>query len=66
VIAAMLRPPLRSTDYEGGFGTLYTAGYRPTDRAVEYSWPGSTWRHSLQDFKEGTFRVELEPATAPA
>jgi hypothetical protein len=28
----MLRPPLRGTDYDGGFGTLYTAVYRPAHR----------------------------------
>jgi predicted choloylglycine hydrolase len=38
-----LRPPLRSTDYANGFGTLYTADYRPDSGEVHYRWPGTTW-----------------------
>ena len=65
VIDGMLQPPMRSTDYEGGFGTLYTAVYRPGDGTAEYHWPGATWRHSLGDFHEETFVAEIgEVATA--
>lgn len=42
-----LSPSLRSTDFEGGFGTLYTADYRPDDGAVTYRWPGATWRRTF-------------------
>lgn len=38
-----LRPPLRSPDYANGFGTLYTADYRPDSGEVHYRWPGTTW-----------------------
>ena len=31
---------------------------------MEYHWPGATWRHSLEDFHEGAFDVELETAVA--
>ena len=31
-VAAFLEPPLHSTGYEDGFGTLYTAVYRPAER----------------------------------
>lgn len=43
VAEEFLRPPLRSTDYANGFGTLYTADYRPDSGEVHYRWPGSTW-----------------------
>ena len=42
-----LSPALRSTDFEGGFGTLYTADYRPEDGEVIYRWPGRTWHRTF-------------------
>ncbi|MDQ6946377.1 MAG: C45 family autoproteolytic acyltransferase/hydrolase [Actinomycetota bacterium] len=59
VAAAMMRPPLRSMDYDGGFGTLYTAVYRPKSGSVSYHWPKSTWRFSFVDFREGEHVVDL-------
>lgn len=44
---SFLSPALRSTDFEGGFGTLYTADYRPDDGEVIYRWPGATWRRTF-------------------
>jgi predicted choloylglycine hydrolase len=41
---AFLRAPLFSTAYANGFGTLYTAAYRPLEGVVDYRWPTSTWR----------------------
>ena len=35
-----MEPPLYSTEYSRGFGTLYTAAYRPADGVVTYHWPG--------------------------
>lgn len=44
--AQLLRPPLRTTAYEQGFGTLYTAAYRPAAHEVTYRWPSQRWvRH---------------------
>ncbi len=61
--ARFLTPPLYSTAYEMGFGTLYTALYQPADLAIEYRWPGSTWRHSVRDFSTGQHAVVLGAAT---
>lgn len=66
VIEGMLEPPLRSTDYEAGFGTLYTAIYRPGAGTVEYRWPGATWRHSFETFHEETLTVGLGDGGAAA
>lgn len=66
VTRAMLLPPMRSTDYEGGFGTLYTAVYRPDAGEVEYRWPGATWRHSFAAFREETLIVGIGGAAAAA
>lgn len=43
-----LAPSLRSTDFEGGFGTLYTADYRPDEGVVTYRWPGTVWRRAFE------------------
>ncbi|WP_395728299.1 C45 family autoproteolytic acyltransferase/hydolase [Nakamurella sp.] len=44
VVDAFLRPPLYNTEFERGFGTLYTAAYRPAAGTVDYAWPGSRWQ----------------------
>jgi predicted choloylglycine hydrolase len=56
-VAAFLEPPLHSLEYAAGFGTLYTAAYRPAGGAVDYLWPGARWRQSLDAFAEGRFSV---------
>jgi len=43
-IGAFLRPPLYSLAYAQGFGTLYTAAYRPRSGDFELRWPGVRWR----------------------
>jgi hypothetical protein len=58
-VTRFLEPPLRSAAYELGFGTLYTAVYRPADLAIEYRWPGSSWKHSIGSFASGRHKVVL-------
>ncbi|HET8755397.1 MAG TPA: C45 family peptidase [Solirubrobacteraceae bacterium] len=53
-VAAFLEPPLYSTAYAEGFGTLYTATYRPVEGAVDLRWPDATWRQAIGAFEEGT------------
>lgn len=55
---AFLRPPLRSQDYAGGFGTLYTADYRPDRGELHYRWPGTTWTRSF-DSTDGELRLDV-------
>jgi len=52
-IAAFLRPPLYSTAFVHGFGTLYTAVLEPRARALQLCWPGLAWRQRLAAFEEG-------------
>ena len=47
LIAQFLRKPLYNTAYAEGFGTMYTAAYRPKLGVVDYVWPGSTWRRGF-------------------
>jgi predicted choloylglycine hydrolase len=61
-INAFLKPPLYSTAFSQGFGTLYTAVYRPRKREMELRWPGTVWSLSLKDFEEGAREVHLPGA----
>jgi predicted choloylglycine hydrolase len=56
---AFLGPRLYSTAYERGFGTLYTAVYRPLERAAELRWPGTTWPQPFDGFVEGVHEENL-------
>jgi predicted choloylglycine hydrolase len=62
VVAACLRSPLYATRFHEGFGTLYTAEYRPAEGRARYYWPGLTWEHSLG--RLGSDRCEVQLGTA--
>ncbi len=64
-IGAFLKPPLYSTEYAAGFGTLYTAVYRPRQRQMEIRWPGTAWPFSLGEFEEGGRRVSTPDDANP-
>ena len=49
----LLEPPLYSTAFSTGFGTIYTAAYYPAEGRAEYRWPGFTWSQSFDEFVEG-------------
>ncbi len=59
-IRAFLRPPLYSPRFDEGFGTLYTAVFRPRQRQMELRWPHARWPLDLHDFREDT-RVIYTP-----
>lgn len=64
-IESFLAPPVHSTGYSTGMGTLYTAAYFPAERRVEYRWPDHTWPQSFERFVE-TAHVETYPDPALA
>jgi predicted choloylglycine hydrolase len=59
VVAACLRPPLYATRFGEGFGTLYTAEYRPAEGVAAYHWPGRVWEHSLERLGPRSVEVRL-------
>ncbi len=65
-IGAFQRPPLYSTAFGRGFGTVYTAVYWPKRGIAEYHWPGVRWTQSLKSPTEGSrlirFPVHSEAA----
>jgi predicted choloylglycine hydrolase len=62
IVAACLRPPLYATKFGEGFGTLYTAEYRPAEGVARYYWPGQTWEHSLDRLGPDSIEVALGAA----
>lgn len=51
-IGAFLRPPLYSTEYARGFGTLYTSVYWPLRGEMELRWQKEKWSFDIDNFKE--------------
>ena len=66
VVAACLRSPLYASRFHEGFGTLYTAEYRPAEGIARYHWPDRTWVHSLYDGTAGSLEVRLGAAEPTA
>jgi predicted choloylglycine hydrolase len=56
-IGAFLKPPLYSVAFDAGFGTLYTAVYRPARREMELRWPRSSWTLALDGDISGARRI---------
>jgi len=53
------KPPLYNTDFLKGFGTLYTAVYKPNDSKVDLLWPQKRQSHSFENFEEGQIIINL-------
>jgi predicted choloylglycine hydrolase len=56
--AAFLKPPLYSQRYAQGFGTLYTAVYRPRRQELTYAWPGVSFTRTF-DSPDDSITVSL-------
>jgi predicted choloylglycine hydrolase len=56
------RPPLYTRAYENGFGTLYTAIYRPATGEASYAWPDGRWTLGLEQFEEAMRPQRFRPA----
>lgn len=64
-IGAFLKPPIYSTAFDRGFGTLYTAVYRPRLGQAELRWPTGTWGFDLRAFAPGIRQIHV-PDPQPA
>ena len=58
-ISAFLRPPLYSSAFSDGFGTLYTAIYRPRLGQMELRWPLGTWPFDIHTFVEAERLIHM-------
>ena len=61
-INAFLRPPLYSSAFGDGFGTIYTAVYRARKREMEIRWPRAVWPLALDAFEEGEQLIHVPMA----
>lgn len=56
LIESLLSPPLRSDEFDAGFGTLYTVIYEPGTDAAEsvatWHWPDASWERRFDDRDE--------------
>ena len=59
LIGSFLAPPLYSNAFAKGYGTIYTAVYRPVRSEIEYVWPGARWQLGFDNFAEGSRTVSL-------
>ena len=59
-----MRPPLYTTAYDNGFGTIYTAAYRPDTMEATYIWPDGSWHQSIGAFEEGVRTQVYAPQMA--
>jgi predicted choloylglycine hydrolase len=62
LIAGFLRPPIYNLGHHRGFGTLYTAVYRPCSGSAVYLWPASHWSFTLNEFSERTMEINYVAA----
>jgi len=64
-VANFLQPPLFQTNYHKGYGTLYTAIYRPVPASVEYRWQNQALALGLTDLQDQAITVDLPDVTSP-
>ncbi len=58
LIAGFLRAPIYNVSHDRGFGTLYTAVYRPLTRSVVYLWPAHQWAFDMDYFPDQSVKIE--------
>jgi len=59
LIDSFLAPPLYSNAFAKGYGTIYTAVYRPVRSEIEYLWPGARWQLGFGNFADGSRTFSL-------
>ena len=66
LIDSFLNSPLRSTNYNQQFGTVFTAVYQPEQGSLAYHWPDEDpLMVSFSDFNEQDKTVNLEAQVSP-
>jgi predicted choloylglycine hydrolase len=61
LISCFLSTPLYTRAYVKGFGTLYTALYRPVSGRASFIWPDGRWDLDLNNFQGGVRHQRFEP-----
>jgi predicted choloylglycine hydrolase len=67
LLRLFLAPPLHSRGYGSGFGTVYTAAYRPAAGRIQLAWPGGQpWAQGFGDFTEGHRAITFADGKTPS
>ena len=67
IAASFLKKPLYNNQFKEGFGTLFTAVYRPAEGIVEMRWPREKVSQTFDGFQEQYKLINFEQAaTEPA
>ena len=64
LVASFLAPPLYSAAFDKGYGTIYTAIYRPARLEAEYRWPSARWTLGFDAFLEESRTIPLGAGVA--
>ncbi|MFT5913559.1 MAG: putative choloylglycine hydrolase [Flammeovirgaceae bacterium] len=64
ILRTFLEPPLYNTKFAEGFGTLYTAIYKPSESMMELHWPNKYIQQTFDDFQEGEYQIEYNESIA--
>lgn len=65
VVQGLLTKPLYQDAWLRGYGTLYTAIYRPVSQRVELYWPQQLWPQSFEQFTEEQRTIILAAQADP-
>jgi predicted choloylglycine hydrolase len=66
LLRRFLAPPLHSLRYAEGFGTVYTASYRPAKGTMQLAWPGLGALHQgFRGFAAGERRITYADGAPP-
>jgi predicted choloylglycine hydrolase len=57
LLAGFLKPPVFNSAYHRGFGTLYTAVYKPQALTADFLWPHKQWHFGIDDFTEQQYSM---------
>ncbi|WP_432410557.1 C45 family autoproteolytic acyltransferase/hydolase [Rasiella sp. SM2506] len=63
IAKAFLKKPLFNTQYQDGFGTIYTSVYRPAEGYMELRWLDEKLTQSFADFTEGEHLISYSEKT---
>ena len=63
IVDAFQKKPLYNKRFNEGFGTLFTAVYRPGEGIVEMRWPGIKISQTFDSFQEQFKLIEFEEAS---
>ena len=61
LLAGFLRPPVFNASHQRGFGTLYTAVYKPYSATANYLWQNHVWHFGIQHFHEQQCEITFHP-----